>query len=359
MTANSIMAGQEIASWQATGGDFTVVGFRNGVNLPPGIDLQTLPVDASAIGKAFSSARVDWEMGASRVDVLAVGASRYDGLSEGAPLEADLPREMASALSVDAPLPAIVSEDWPANDRPGPGDVLSLGLGIGGLQPDVLVVETRSSFPGIPAGRPFIVVDLDQLETVSDLPLAPTIAFLRADVSVAERLAATVTEQSATARVVSRYALVDELREDPFIAWAQLTLDVTFWVAVSFAVLAAISALALTSRSRRRDLGFLRTLGLDSGQATRSTFLEQLPAIVLGTLAGGAAGVVLTLLLEPSIVLTGFTGASIPIGLQVDWWAVAVMVLSLIAAQSVAIGIFMLVSRRQELSRLLRTGDER
>ena len=359
MTANSITTGQEIASWQTRGGDFAVVGFRDGVNLPPGIDLEALPVDASATGKAFSSARVDWEMGASRVDVLAIEASRYDDLSEGAPLDTDMPTAMASALSVDAPLPAIVSEDWPANDRPGPGDILSVGFGIGGLQPDVIVVETRSSFPGIPAGRPFMVVDLDHLESVSELPLTPTIAFLRADASVGEELTATVTEQSATARVISRYDLVGELRQDPFIAWARSTLDATVWVAVAFAVLAAISALALTSRSRHRDLGFLRTLGLDNGQATASTFIEQLPAVVLGTLAGAATGVVLTLLLEPSIVLGSFTGGTVPIGLQVDWWAVAVMVLSLIAAQAAAIGIFMLVSRHQELSRLLRVGDER
>jgi putative ABC transport system permease protein len=298
-------------------------------------------------------------MGASRVDVLAIETGDYEALSNGSPLEADIPGEMSRSSAADSPLPAIVSEDWPANDRPGPGDLLSLGLGIGGLQPDVVVVETRASFPGIPSGRPFIVIDLDALESVSDLPLTPTITYLRAGESVADTLTSTVTTRSETARVISRYDLVDELRADPFIGWARLTLDVTFWVAICFGILAAVSSLALTARSRRRDLGYLRTLGLDAGQATRSTFIEQLPAVFLGTLAGGATGIVTTLLLEPSIVLTGFTGATIPIGLEVNWTAVAVMVTSLIAAQSIAIGIFMLVSRHQELSRLLRVGDER
>lgn len=359
MTANSIMAGQEVASWQTIGADFTVAGFRDGVNLPPGIDVDALPVDSSAMAKAFGGARVDWEMGASRVDVLALDTARYESLSVASPLEANLPAEMTSTATPGAPLPAIVSEDWPGNDRPGPGDVLSMGLGIGGLQPDVVVVETRSSFPGVPAGRPFIVIDLDQLESVSDLPLTPTIAFLRAGEETADELMTFITDQSATARLISRYDLVEESRTDPFIAWAHLTLQVTFWIAVAFGILAAVSALALTARSRRRDLGHLRTLGLDNGQATSSTFIEQLPAIVLGTVAGGAAGIVATLLLEPGIVLTGFTGATIPIGLEVDWVSVGVMVTALIAAQSVAIGIFMLVNRRQELSRLLRLGDER
>jgi len=359
ITVSSLADGQEIASWQTIGADFTVVGFRDGVNLPPGIDVEALPVEAAVMGKAFAGARVDWEMGASRVEVLAIETGPYESLSNGSPLEMDLPDEMTANLAAGAPLPAIVSDDWPSTERPGSGDVLSVGLGIGGLQPDVVVVETRNSFPGIPAGQPFIIVDLDHLESVSDLPLTPTIAHLRAAESNGGTIGTIVTGQSATARVISRYDLVDELRQDPFIAWARLTLEVTFWIAVAFGVIASVSALALTTPSRRRDLGYLRTLGLDNGQAARSTFIEQIPAVMLGTLAGAATGIVTTLLLEPSIVLTGFTGATIPVGLEVDWSAVALMVASLIIAQSAAIGIFMLVSRRQELSRLLRVGDER
>lgn len=359
MTAGSITAGQETASWQATGADFTVEGFRDGVNLPPGIDVEALPVESAALAKMFSGARVEWERGASRVDVLAIESARLSELSAGSPLEVNLPTPFEQAIAPGAPLPAIVSSDWPGGDRPGTGDVLSVGLGIGGLQPDLVVVETRSYLPGLPAGRPFILIDLDHLETVSELPLTPTIGFLRAAEEMGGTLEAQIAEQSSTARLSSRYDLVDELTEDPFIAWAHSTLEVTFWIAISFGVLASVSALALTTRSRRRDLGYLQTLGLDNGQVSAATFIEQLPGVVLGTVAGAGTGIIATLLLEPVIVLTGFTGASTPIGLRVDWGAAATVVISMIAAQSIAIGIFVLVNRRQELSRLLRVGDDR
>jgi hypothetical protein len=62
-------------------------------------------------------------------------------------------------------------------------------------------------------------------------------------------------------------------------------------------------------------------------------------------------------LLAPAIVLDGFTGQVLPTRLLIDWPSLAILALAVIGALAAGIGIFVLVSRRDDLGRALRLGD--
>jgi putative ABC transport system permease protein len=358
ISRNSIEMGQVRSSWQVVGADFTAEGFRTGVNLSSRVDPAELALDqVTASGKLYTRTRVEADTGFVNVDVLTIDTDGYSELTAGTPGRITFPPMMGepAAGTADDPVPVIVSGQWPSESHPGIGDRIELDLGR--LQPIGAVVEVRESFPGIAPGRSFLVADLRTLASLSELQLPPTVAYLPGSRSDEERLRATLAEQSPTARLTSRYEILDEISEDPFVSWSTVVLDVTFWYSLILAVMAAISGLAIGAVTRRRDLGFLRTLGVGDGQASAVTAIEQVPTPLLGTTMGVATGVLTASLLAPAIVLDGFTGQVLPTRLLIDWPSLAILALAVIGALAAGIGIFVLVSRRDDLGRALRLGD--
>lgn len=358
ITKNSITNGLEASSWQSVGADYSVQGFRPEANIPTRVDIGALDSDGSvALARLEPRTRVESETGFVNVDVLAIETARYEALSAEAPGRVDIPPALSKGAdgTLDDPLPVVVSEAWPGAVDASVGDRLELDLGRS--QPVVAVVGTLNRFPTIPPGKPFIVVDLGALESMSDLPLPPTVALLRGPRTVQDDMHADLSDQSQSARLVSRYDFIDTVADDPFVSWSTVALDIIFWFALVFGVVAAVSALALSTAIRQRDLAYLRTIGIDDAQTTALTFIEQLPGAAVGTFTGLAAGAVSALLLAPAIVLDGFTGNLTPTGLVVDWSQLLALAIALVGALTLATSIFVLVNRHRDLGRLLRVGD--
>jgi hypothetical protein len=88
------------------------------------------------------------------------------------------------------------------------------------------------------------------------------------------------------------------------------------------------------------------------------TVIEQLPAVAVGTLVGVLVGVASARVLDPAIELGGFTGGVVPSSVVIDWSAIVVMAAVLLGAMATAIVSFVLMSRHEDLGRMLRVGDE-
>lgn len=360
--STSIVSGQIATSWNHVGADYAVKGFGPDVALPRSIDFDTLgPWEHLAMGQSFADAIAISVSARHSADALAIDAPAYAELTSGTPGDIALPSFMFETPGADAgtdadPVPVIVSDIWPGGFDLAPGDVFTLNLGP---QPLTAVVgEVRDRYPDIPPDRPFVVLSLAAMETALDGPAAPTVGYLSATEGSGSELAANLAEQAPSARLISRYEELAAVAGDPFIRWGVLGSSVVFWSAALFAVVAAISAFSILSAPRRRDLAYLRTVGLDSGQGLAVTLFEQLPGVLAGTVVGVAAGLLAAVALGPALDLTAFTGGLAPTAGAFDWLQLAVLTAGLIGALGLAVVMFSVVSRRDEVTTILRVGDQ-
>jgi ABC-type antimicrobial peptide transport system permease subunit len=204
-----------------------------------------------------------------------------------------------------------------------------------------------------------VVADIRPLvEFSGPIEVQDTVLYVRAEEDVGDDLALTVSGQATSARFTSRYETLIAVTEAPMVAAVDRGLVVTFGLSTLFAVVAAISSLALSSAARRRDFGYLRTLGLKTQQATGLTMLEQLPMLVVACGVGSLLGVGIVFVLQPSINLDAFTGGLISATVQFDWLAVAAVSAILMISLAAAVVIFVLVNRNKDLGRILKVGGE-
>jgi len=360
---SSVEEGQVISSWQEVGADYAVKGFGPNVNLPGSVDVATLgPIDTIAFGTSFPNARVGPEQGGtSPTEVLAIDAVAYDALAHDRLGNPALPSFMfadpTEATGTQAePIEVIISSQLSSEYEVGVGDGLRLQLGR--LAPYLIVGEVRNRYPDIPADRNFVVMGSAGLQAMSGQPLTPTVAYLRADRGVGAELETKLAEQAGSARLVSRYDVLDLIAEDPYVSWSLQTFSILFVASALFAAIAATSSLAISSSLRRRDLAHLRTMGLDERQSSRMTIIEQLPPTLVGTVIGVLVGVGTALLLRPALNLDPLTGNLVPTELAWDWPSLGALVVGVIGAIGVGVVIFVAANRRTELGQILRVGEE-
>ena len=362
IASTSVDEGQEVSSFQQIGADYTVVADRRHANLPGGVNLAEADgVEASALATTFDRARLQRDVIDLSTEVMAIDGAAYLDVRSGTAGAFDLPSELTGIPqpgegTEEAPMPAIVAETWPAGFAPQIGDVYTIDLGS--IQPVVEIVEVRSRFPDLPTTRPFVVVNRSALESFSDIAIPPTAQFLRAAAGDAESLTSALADQSGFAQLRSRFAVIDDLSADPFVEWVERGFFTVFVFAGVLAVVAAVSSLVLASAQRRIDFAYLKTLGLDNGQATVLTILEQLPIVLSATAVGALTGVGVAVALDPAIELDAFTGDLVPTAVTIDWLSIVLLAVALFAALSAAIVIFVLATRSQDIGRTLRVGDE-
>lgn len=358
----TIAAGQNATSWQATGADYRVNSYARDVNLPSALDLDVLgEIEARAEARTYGEGVAILQFSESRAQVVAVETAAYSDVVLGTVADPNFPSALLesptpNAGQPDRPIPALVSSVWPRDVQFGIGDVFVLDLG--NLQPTMVVAGIRDRYPDTELDRPFVVFNLDSLRTFSDLPLPATVAYLRAPSTEGETIRSTLTGQSQSAEVTSRYETLDSIATDPFVGWVSTGLLVVFGFSVILAVVAAVSSLAMGSAERRRDFAYLRTMGLITRQATIMTVIEQFPAVMVATVMGAVAGVGTAVLLDPAVDFNSFTGNLVETVLEINWMAIVAGALLLASALAAAVVIFVAASREDELGRTLRVGDE-
>lgn len=355
---------QKEASWQLVGADYAVDSGANGAPLYSGVDLSGVEeIEASAL------AYINIEIGVlsepptpGSVALAAIDTDDYTAVTEGTRGAPNFPEVMLREQLIqdigtpNNPIPVVVSSNWLGNATLERGDTFNLGIGS---RPVTFVVrDVRERFLGLPVGQPFVVAPLQSVQALNpDRPLRPTTLYLRADEDDGEAILTTLRSQTVSTNFDSRYAEYRDIHDSPLVNGVLRGFQLTVVLAGLYAALAAVAALALTARTRARDLGYLRTLGLSTSQAVWLTVIEQLPPLILAGTLGGALGIGIARLIEPGLNLSVFVDDILPISLLIDWPAIIAIAVGLTVLVGISIGIFSYLARHENLGQVLRVGE--
>jgi putative ABC transport system permease protein len=358
----SIDHGQRESTWQEVGADYRIAGAAATTQLPQLLDVAAIDsIEASAFGLRLDSIARDVIEARDPVEFLGLEPAAYNEVTTGTRAAADLPEAVTRTQSgADIgtganPIPAVVSREWAEFRSLATGDTFVLDFGR--IEATFTVAETRDRFPGLPVDRAFVVANVDSIQAVSGVTLRPTVLYLRAPESAFDEIDA-ATRSARGSVLAARGRLYDLIDGAPLVAGVGRGFRLAFWLTTFFAVVAAVAAFALTSKSRLRDLAYLRTLGLSSRQAVGVTIVEQLPPVLIAAAVGSALGVGMAVLFEPGIDLTAFTGPGLEAGLRIDMTGIAIIICGLTIAVLTAVGVFGYFTRKDNLGGILRLGDE-
>jgi putative ABC transport system permease protein len=197
------------------------------------------------------------------------------------------------------------------------------------------------------------------MQSVADPPLFRiNRLYVRASENAFDTLTASTATQSGSASVTSRAHEYDKVHDSPLIKGTEQGFQIGTLIAAAYSALAVAVAMALTERSRARDLASLRTLGLSGSQVRGLIVVEQVPLVLVALVVGIALGIAMVRLIEPGIDLTAFTGPGIPVSIDIDYGAIAALATALMTVVGVTIGVVSTVARRANLGRSLRLGDD-
>ncbi len=351
-------------SWQESGAAYRMSEPDPGSTLTGFPDFSRLDsFEAQAAGVRFvDSHTLDDGRVPPTVDLLFLEIDEYSAVARSTPSDPHFPRFMVDPPSLGAgteltPIPAIVSEVWGAG-TPEVGDVFATNLGGGLVYFEI--GEVRDRFPAMPVDRATVVIDIRHLDALVRSTLTrPTVIYVRAGPSDSEEITDLVSTQTLGSVVISQAALLEEVHEERFTSGLDQGLSVTFWLAMLLAAVGAVSSLALGSWTRKQDLGYLRTQGLDRSQAVWLTVIEQLPAVVVASAVGVFAGVVVAVVLEPTVSLAAFTSGTLAGGISIDPLPIVLAASGVVLGLTLVSGIFGYVRRHEDLGGLLRAGGER
>ncbi|HEX6301122.1 MAG TPA: FtsX-like permease family protein [Acidimicrobiia bacterium] len=355
----AISEGQERHSWQVAGADFRVEGRAGGVRLPAHLDLAGLADGMSwAEGAEFPDTAVIGLARPPRVSVLAIDADAYRQVLAGSDTEVPaLTSLVDGAARSTGPAPVLISSRWGEEGVPDTGTQFALEMGS--LDPRVVVAGVVDSFPALSLDEPFVVIGLEDLRRAwGELPVPATVVYLRGPEAETERLDANVDETVGLTLLRSRYEVLAGVAGDPFAQWVDRGLVIIFYLALAFGIVASLSLLTVTASRRRRDLGYLRTLGLTSRQAMMITILEQVPPLVVATLVGAATGGVMARLLAPALDIESFTGGLLAARVVVEPLAILGLTGAIVVLLGVAAISFVAATRDEEYGTLLEVGDQ-
>lgn len=346
---SSIATAREASSWYEVGAEATVAAEQLGVPLPTALD-DAIPLDGVLAARrvVVPGATVEDGDATARVDIVAIDAARYAELIGGAPIERP-PLGLVAEAPPSAPT-ALVSTSWPRGATPMPGADLRLDLGPGEI--DVSTAATVDSFPGVAAGRPFVVVDLSAVEDAG-LVMRPGFLHLADDdPDVLARIASV-----PRTRVLLRGDVTAALSADPLSNWTVRLLRWVTVLGVAFAVVAVLTTIAISVLVRGRDLVVLRTLGLEVRQGSAMTLLEHLPSLLVASFGGVVSGSMTAWLLRSALGLARFAGPGRPAEVRLDLGATLATAGLVVVAMALSVTISVRVQRRRDVAATLRVGE--
>ena len=343
----------DAAGWRSVGAAYRV---DNNVGaLRAGFDPAGLPgVTASA---AAYRAIITVGPHNLRTDFVALAADDYDRVVTGTPADLSLPVDLFAASP--AVIPLVVSAQ--VADRQ---DGLQIGnafrITLEGYTFNAQVVAVRDALPALSASGLYVLASRDQIKAMfPNIPLLPSIAFLRAPDSAAASIRAAVLDQIPVgAQVTARVDVTREFRESPASQAVIAGITVASLLAMVYAALAVAAALALSGAARAGEVAHLRTLGLTNRQATGLVVVEHGPTVTVAFLGGVGLGIGLLALLRDGLGIEALVGSApdVPIGLEP---AQLLMVLAgIVTVVAVGLGLGSWLQRRAAPIAALRRGFE-
>lgn len=361
----SIARVQSGAAWQQVGADYRVDVDVSSGGAQPTLDLAGV-AGVTAVAQAttiFATQVVPFTIRTEGATLVGLDLADYAKVTAGTPADPHLPAALLATPTLanlgqkENPIPALISTRWPLAASPKVGDAFTLDLSGGEV--NFVVRDIRSSFPGLPADRPFVIAPLAGLRAAVRIEQFADIStrYVRAPDNRTGAIGDAARAQVPGATVASRRDIFDRARGAPLVA------GVTTGFRWSLALTALLAALAVAAvaegvaRERARERAALRLLGLRERQATTLAVLELLPPIAVAGVAGGALGIALSRLLGPAIDLTVFTAPGLPVTLQPDWAAVTILAATVIGVALVAALLVGALVGRISPGQLLREGN--
>ena len=366
-TEGSIERTQEARSWALIGGDYRIESTNLAVSVESATNAETRPVDNRAEGLIVDDVSIFGPAGGALTDLTALRLGDYiDSVASDGAGGVDIGhlRDLAAASAAwdprsDAPIPALVSTQWPASATLREGDAFTLELGSDDRE-DYVALAVAETAAGSEMSSPWVLVDLDALtERIGEPRAKPNLEIGRASRSEVDQIAAWLAADASAVHLWSRFDVFDDLAGDPYSTWVRRTLTAVTVLSSAVAVLAAVAAFEISAAKRDRDLSVIRTLGLRRRGAVGVTAVEQVPMVAIAITLGTTAGLVIARLLHPALRLGRLAGAESAYAPSADLARLAAVAIALTTALGVAIAISAARLVRRNDGSMLRTGDDR
>lgn len=231
---------------------------------------------------------------------------------------------------------------------------------ISALDGTVQRADAATALDRVPgAGQHAALVNLDLVARGVALATSAHIEvwFAHDDQQLLTELAAALEERGTRVTATTTLTGIRDSFDDSAAAWSIQLAGLVGAAAVLLALLVLLVGAASSWRSRTRDLAALRMSGVPRRDIGSMAVAAQLPAVVVGVVAGTATGVYGAHLALPTVPLFAGQPAVSTLDLSTAWWSVALAVV----ASTVVLGggsalIGRLLARRAAVRRL-REGD--
>jgi putative ABC transport system permease protein len=289
-------------------------------------------------------------------DVVALDTVAFRSIIDRGALADAVDVPIDSLLAGGEPIPALLVGARSGASAPRVGDVAELGHGATNVA--LHFGASTERFPGVPIGRPTIVVDRAALAGATDAgPVAPTFALLNDAAVFDAEVRAILDDPRVLVRWIERSDRLAAMDADPLSVWTGRSAWLLVLASVGLTAVAAAAGTVLTATTRRRDLGLLTVLGLERRAAVRLVAIELLPGVAVAAAVGVVTGAATARLLGPNLSLEVFAGDARASGVMFAWPVIVGVGGVLVLAAVVAVGVTIRSLRHVDHAMLLRRGD--
>jgi putative ABC transport system permease protein len=339
-TLDHLERGADLAAWQDVGGSYRLESPIG--PLPTSLDPATLP-GVEVVAGVFE-ANVPVELSGPQALFVLPDAADLEAALAGTPAAPDFPP--GTTTPGTGPIPAIVSSSLVAAPRGvKAGQVFKAS--IEGYTLQYRAVEVRDSFPGVPAGRAFVVAPREWFRAQApDSRIVPVVTILRAPGTTPAALREAVTAATPIAILTSQAETAAALRSAPVTGAVRTLILAAALVTAAFAALGVAAGLALAGVARSVETAHLRTLGLTRRQALALVLAEHGPTTIAGFVLGGVLGVLLFALLLPGLGLASLIGAPVEVPIVPDAGPLLLILVGMIVVVAVGLLLGAMLQRR-------------
>ncbi len=275
---HSIDVGQVNTSWQTVGADYRIDTVGPSA-IPSYFTLDKVPgIKTSAAASLQQNLVLAEDQPLfGTFNLLAIDTAAYENVVKGTPVDPHFNAELLSQQTgadvgtPKSPIPIVVSSRWVTGAAPKLGDHFSVMFG---QKPVAFVIsDVRDRFVGVSSTSPFAIVALPSLQSILGArDVEPTSIFVRAPNTSEQAIKDAIDAQYAPVTVTSRADLYARVHDSPLISGSARGFEIGIALSAAYSALAVVIALALGSRSRIRDLTYLRTLGLTGRQVSDADY---------------------------------------------------------------------------------------
>jgi putative ABC transport system permease protein len=337
MVNGSIVGGQIVYSWQATGADAVIDTNGAAYDITPTVQKSIMAIPGVRHVAAAWTTTWQTPFGQHQLTVAEVDPAGYAAMTADTPF----PRIPANAFGPADNTPASSATVIPVLASPSAAAVLGRGITqltsqqlMGPIRIRVAGIVTRT--PAQPAGGMFLLMPLRTLPGVLGQP-TPDLALITGTDIDRAKLSQLVTKALPAATLAFRSDVLNSLGSAPLQHAAALLMTLTVVIAAGLALVNVVFGLALGARDRELTLARLSVMGYE--RDTRLVLLMALPAVLAAFAAAVGCALALPVLIGPALDLSVFTGAGASIQFRPDLTALAVpctVILLLIAGALIA-----------------------